>query len=424
METSSSELLEYAVMGKFRSAAVLFLLLVGGLALVRPAGAAPERRVTAWQLVRAVDSALAGLAQTVEARGPETAAFWSTLNGLRVRVLGIESALSRRDGEFFTLVDQGSTDLGALRVAWARTGLKNDQAARDLRTASVSYRMLRANYGREGVRLRRGGGLNEAEQRQFQHVRRAQRRFADSLRILREQAQRRSDPVTVAELDRFRGEAERVVAAPPDLESYLNSLIVSGETRGEWEADAPYIQQDAPEDFAVANEMVEDLYVESDIGHVFTVDLGAPDALAHLDQETVVPAAAENAGAVQVLELAGEGEVEDPAAEPEVLVTGPVPSLEEDLPETDTPAKDEAVEEEDMAVEDVQAEDAGITETEAAPAPPDIEKKAEPAPADPKNPKDPKKGEAKKDGAKKKPAPADPKPPVPPKSHPKRPAIG
>jgi hypothetical protein len=414
-------------MGKFRSATVLLLLLLGGLTLSRPAGAAPEGRVTAWQLVRTVDSSLAGLAQTVEARGPETAAFWSTLNGLRVRILGVESALSRRDGEFFTLVDQGSTDLGALRVAWARTGLKNDQAARHLRAASVSYRLLRANYGREGVRLRRGGDLNEAEQRQFQRVRRAQRRFADSLLILRQQAQRRNDPVTVAELDRFRGEAERIAAAPSDLESYLNSLIVSGETRGEWEADAPYIQQDAPEDFAVANEMVEDLYVESDIGHVFTVDLGAPDALAHLDQETAVPAAAADAGAVQILQPAEGGEVEDPVAAETVpiLDAGSAPALADGPEDTESPAKEEVVEEEDLAVEaaeDVQAEDGGITETEAAPTSPEIEKKAEPVPADPKNAKQ---EEAKKDGAKKPAPPADPKPPSPPaKSHPKHPAIG
>lgn len=407
-------------MGKFRSAAVLFSLLVGGLAL--PARAA-EGRVTAWQLLRTVDSALAGLSQAVEARGPETAAFWSTLNGLRVRVLGIQSALSRRDGELFTLVDQGSTDLGALRVAWARTGLKNDEAARHLRTASVSYRMLRANYGREGVRLRRGGGLSEAEQRHLQRVQRAQRRFSESLAVLLEQVRRRNDPVTLAELQRFRGEADRVAAASPDLESYLNSLIVSGETRGEWEADAPYIRQDAPEDFAVANETVEDLYVESDIGHVFTVDLGAPETLAHLDQETVVPATAENAGAVQVLEPAEEGAVEDPvAAEPvQILDAGPAPADEIEEAEAPAKEKEEAVEEEDLALENVPSGDGGITETEAAPDAEKTEKKAEPAPADPK---DAKKDEAhkegvNKDGAKEKPAS---KPPA--KSHPKRRSIG
>lgn len=409
-------------MGKFRSAAVLLSLLLGALAL--PARAA-EGRVTAWQLLRTVDSALAGLSQAVEARGPETAAFWSTLNGLRVRVLGIQSALSRRDGEFFTLVDQGSTDLGALRVAWARTGLKNEEAARHLRTASVSYRMLRANYGREGVRLRQGGGLNEAEQRHLQRVQRAQRRFSESLAVLLEQARRRNDPVTVAELQRFRGDADRIVAASPDLESYLNSLIVSGETRGEWEADAPYIRQDAPEDFAVANEMVEDLYVESDIGHVFTVDLGAPETLAHLDQETAVPVTAEDAGAVQVLEASEEGAVEDPAAaEPvQVLDAGPAPAAPaDDIEEAEAPAKEkeEAVEEEDIALEDVQSDDAGITETEVAPD----AQKAEPAPATPKDPKkeEAHKEEVKKDGAKEKPASKPPASPA--KSHPKRRSIG
>lgn len=392
-------------MGKLAIAAVLFFLFTGDLALA-------QERVTARQLVRTVDSALGDLAKAAsEPRGgldpkdPKAAPFWSTLNGLRIRVLMIESALSRRDGELFTLLDQGSTDLGALRVAWARAGGKNELATRNLRIAATSYRMLRANFGREGIRLRRGGDLSEAEKRQLQRLQRAQRRFAESLRVLREQARRPNDggidAVTVAELDRFRNEAERIVLAPANLESYLNSLIASSEVRGEWEANAPYLKQEAPEDFVVANEMVEDLYVESDIGHVFTADLGDADGgLDFLDEEVAVQEDAQlEAEAVQIYELGDESvDGEDAVVEesaPAPVVVEPVEEIleaaapteeeivEEDLTDPTDPTdnvQSEDIEDFEAAEPGAQPEAALPTDAEKAPVP------AEPAKPQPKKP--------------------------------------
>lgn len=380
-------------MSKFSIAAVLLFLFTGDLALA-------QERVTARQLVRTVDSALGDLAKAasgLDPKDPKAAPFWSTLNGLRIRVLMIESALSRRDEEFLTLLDQGSTDLGALRVAWARAGGRNEQATRNLRIATASYRLLRANYGREGVRLRRGGGLSEAEQRQFQWLQRTQRRFAESLRALREQARRQNDAVTAAELDRFRSEAERIVLAPANLESYLNSLIASSEVRGEWEANAPYLKQEAgPEDFVVANEMVEDLYVESDIGHVFTADLGdAEGDLDFLDQEVAVPRDIQvEAEAVQIYELGDEEAVvvEEsapavPLVEPaeEVLEAAPAEEeiIEEDLTDPTDPTDhvlSEDIEDPETAEPGAQPEAAPSTEVEKTPVP------AEPAQPHPNKP--------------------------------------
>jgi len=402
-------------MREFRIVAALFLLLAGEIALARP-GAALERRVNARQLVRTVDLALAdvtqaaGQARGLDPRDSQSAPFWSALNGMRLRIAQIVIALERRDGEFFSLLDQGGSDLGALRVAWARAGVRNEKAGEALRIASASYRMLRANYGREGVRLRQGGGLSEAEQRHFQRIQRAQRRFAESLRPLREGAQRRGDGVTAAELDRFRSEAERIERARLDLEAYLNSVIASGEIRGEWEADAPYIRQDAPEDFVVANEIVEDLYADSDIGHVFSVDLGDVNALSHLDQETVVSRA--NPGAVQVYEM-GDGELEDDSFEDSQLESeaeapaggfvmeesaepidpGEIDSTEVDpIEEAETgpaedlqavePSEEGTFEEEDLEVESAEPIDAG----QAVQPPGEAAPKPEAAPAAPPPP--------------------------------------
>jgi hypothetical protein len=362
----------------------LFLLPAGELA------AAPAQTVTARELVRTVDSALAGVAQAaldpsggLHRAQPGFAPFWNALADLRLRVIQIESALARRDGELFVLLDQGSADLGALRVAWARTGTSSEGIASGIRAASASYRILRANYGQEALRHRQGGELSEAERRQFQRIQRLQRRFAESLEALRERARRRGDEAAVAELNRFRREAERIASAPLVLEAYLNALIAGGETRGEWEADAPYLRQDASPELAAADEMVQDLYVESDIGQVFTVDLG-DDGWSYVDRETAVPAG------VQFYELAGAAEppleeIAGLASETVEKETGDGQesgsALAEDLPEDEAVAEDGIVEEEDLG-ELESATPEAVTSNPSAKDPQDSEA-VKPDPASP-----------------------------------------
>lgn len=400
-------------MREFRIITALLVLLAGELALARAGAAAPAERTTARQLVRTVDSALAGAAQAAGSSDPRLTSFQSALARMRLRARLIENALDRRDEEFFVLVDQGSSDLGWLRVAWARAGVRNDQVAAGLRLASASYRMLRSHYGREGLRHSQGGSLSEAERRQFQRVQRAQRRFADSLQPLREHAQRRDDPTTVAELDRFRSEAERIAWASLELEAYLNALIAGGEMRGEWEANAPYIRSDAPEEFAAADETVQDLYVESDIGHVFTVDLGTAAGWSYLDGKTEVPAGeeiaaapaavqiyqpADGAEAPPVAEVAGselyettlEEDADDgePGEEIEAGSLADPEGLEETAVDT---ADGEILEEEDLPVEETAAAKVQAVppsgETAAKPGEePAAKKSPEPAPAAPAGP--------------------------------------
>jgi hypothetical protein len=366
------------------------LFLLGWLVLVAPAVAAPGQRVTARQLVRTVGSALTDTAKAAEESGAKPTAFLNALSGMRLRVERIEDTLGRRDEEFFVLVDQGSSDLGALRVAWARAAVKNDRVTAGLRLASASYRLLRSHYGREGIRHRQGVPLSPAERRQFQRVQRAQRRFAESLPPLRERALQREDRTSVSELDRFRSEAERIAWAALDLEAYLNALIASGEMRGEWEANAPYLRADDPDAFAAADETVQSLYVESDIGHVFAVDLGG---WGQLEQEMEI-------ASIEVYQLAQDGEtttaveeVSDPVDE--TAAEGTEESPDEAEPseevESDSLADPEGLEEvaelagseEILEEEELTAEEGTVEDVQAVPA---AEGEAKPE-ADPVAPK-------------------------------------
>lgn len=361
-------------MSRFRIVLLLCaFLLPGSLAHGAPSNAR--------QLVNTAESALEGVAGVLEdpasgfdRRDTEDVVFLAHLSALRARLDLIRAALSARDERLFDLLDLGSADLGALRVSWARTGNGNERISEGLRIASSSYRILRSNYGREGLRNRQGGALSQAEERQFQRLQRAQRRLAETLRTLRDQSRRRGDEVTAAEMDRLRKEAERIAWAPLDLTSYLNSLITVSEVRGEWGANARYVRQTAePEDYAVANETVEDLYVDADIGHVFTVDLGAAGGWSYAEEEAEAvqvfqpgegEEAADDLEAVEIIQHAPAVEVfEEPAVEPIVEEEAGTPAEEAAIPEEEPAAPEEPAAAEPAG--EITVEDLPIGEPEA-----------------------------------------------------------
>lgn len=356
-------------MRTYRIAALLFLLLA-----TPQAGRADLPVVTAGQLVHTVDGALAGAAQAakgLDPRNPRYASFWSALQAMRTRMSRIEATLGQPGDEFFLLVDQGSSDLGELRVAWARTGVKNDRVAAQLQTASTSYRSLRSSFGREGVRLRQGGALNEAERQQLARLQASERRFAESARRLRDEARRRRDAATAAEMERFRAEAERIAQASADLSSYLNSLIAASEVRGEWQADRPYVRKTAPPaELAAADATVQDLYVDADIGQVFTADLGntekspSGEGAAAAKVQVLQPGEVQEAVVEPVLVDDDEEEATEPA-EDAAMAPEPAPEAEEaEAPAPEEPKKPEAAKGEE------HPEAAGAPAT--APIPPPI----------------------------------------------------
>jgi hypothetical protein len=354
-------------MRTYRIAALLFLLLA-----IPQAGRADVPMATARQLVQTVDAALASTAQAaqqLDSRNPRYAPFWSALQAMRARMSRIESA---GGDEFFLLVDEGSSDLGELRVAWARLGAKNEPIAGQLRIASTAYRSLRSQFGREGLRQQQGGALSEAEKQQLARLQASERRFAERARRLRDEAQRQQDAATAAEMERFRAEAERIAQASADLASYLNALIVTSEMRGEWQANVPYIRKTAPPaEVAAADATVQDLYVDADIGHVFTADLGkAPETPSEASAD-------EGTGAAKVQVFQPGEEVREPA-----VVVEPIPASddEDEAEEAAGPAEEATVSE--PAAEASEAPEVDAAEVPAPEVPAKQEAKPETAQGD------------------------------------------
>jgi hypothetical protein len=370
-----------------------------------------------------------GLSQTVRAAQvsngqlgrsrSEQRPFWNALDKMGPALQRVRAGMAARDSSFFRALEDGSADLAELKVVWARTGAPDVAVSGALRVLSSSYELLRTGYGREAVRHRMGLGLMPAERERFLRIQRTQERLAQVLRDLEERARRRGDEAMRAELSRMAEDAWRVASAQLTLNAYLNALMLADEQRGEWTANTQYASADDRSEWLEAGAVVEELYVEADIGQVFIVDLGdvqepkpdtsaapvatvAPSAMSYLDEPTEVPE--ELAQAVEAYQpvsdvtyLADEidpVEEEEALAEEEVVVdeTGAEEGSDLTVYEDIEDPEAQALEDPEKAVDEseVEAEDLPIEEETAAPAPKPEEKK-EPAKADKPAPKPEKK---------------------------------
>jgi hypothetical protein len=203
-----------------------------------------------------------------------------------------------------------------------------------------------------------GLGLMPAERERFLRIQRTQERLVQVLRDLEERARRRGDETMRAELRRMTEDAWRVASAQLTLNAYLNALILADDQRGEWTANAQYASADDHAEWQEAGTVVEDLYVEADIGQVFMVDLGDVS-------EPEAPAASSGAPSPGVTTLAPSSDLsflDEPTEVPDELAQAvedyePSPVIVDGADDVDP-----AWEEEVLAEEEVVADEAGAEE--------------------------------------------------------------
>jgi hypothetical protein len=384
----------------------LFLLFTLGAA--HEASPASPRKTDAHQLLRLAEAGLGDTVHAAEASEgrldrakPEQRPFWRAVDKMSSVLRRVRAGMMGRDESFFRSLEDGSVALGELRVVWARTGVPDVGVTEGLRILSESYHLLRTGYGREAVRHRKGRGLTEAERERFLRIQEAQRRFADLLRELQEIARKRNDEAALAELRRMAEEAERIAAAQLTLEAYLNALMIGDSQRGEWTGNSQYAAPDDRSQWQEAETVVEELYTEPGVGHVYALDLGTLPDTTHFDEPTELPDSLADEAAeidpIEEQEAFYEEEMEEEADADletieEIVVVEEEEESEESEEETEEEAGEEPIEgeeevmvEEEIALEEGEEGEAKTEEktegkTEAKPAEA-VDPKKEPAPA-------------------------------------------
>ncbi|HEX6864954.1 MAG TPA: hypothetical protein VF414_19135 [Thermoanaerobaculia bacterium] len=405
------------------SIALLLLFTLGSAHAVSPAS---PRRTDAHQLLRLAEAGLGDTVRAAEATEerlarskPEQRPFWSAVDRMTAVLRRVRAGMMARDESFFRALEDGSVVLGELRVVWARTGVPDPGVNEGIRILSESYQLLRTGYGREAVRHRKGRGLSEAERQRFLRIQEAQRRFADLLRELQEVARKRNDAAMAAELRRMQIDAERIAAAQLTLNAYLNALMLGDSQQGEWTGNSQYAAPGDGSDWQAAETVVEELYTEQEVGHVWALDLGTlpdtgPSVLDHFEEPTELPDSLADEAAeidpiveIEEQEALYEEEMEDEADTDLEMIEEIVAEEEEGAEESEEETGEDAIGEEGEVVEEVtpvEGEDAEAEKAEKAEGKTEAkgEEKTEAKPAEAADPKkEPAPAPAKKDSKKK-----------------------
>jgi len=270
----------------------------------------PPDSLNAWQLIATARAATVDLGRQLGTHQGVGASLRPLLATFGAKLDRVDARFRARDPQVFVDLEGGSRLLGELRIRWSQSGIADPAAARGLRSLSITYRRLRAVYGREGLRYRQGPPLTEAERQHFERLQQENLIFIARLQSLRQQAARRGDRARTAEIDRFLAASDRIAEAEPDLASYLNTTMSNDEMAGEWTAAADDLRKLDAAGWGDADEAVAQLYVESDIGHVFQLDLGKSQDWSYLDQPTEIDLGDAGDGdrpKTQVFRLAGKG---------------------------------------------------------------------------------------------------------------------
>lgn len=261
-------------------------------------------RANARQLLAISRQALAETAQAASAakvdRGnPRYSPFWTSYDEMARSLDRIGDAMRARDPRLLQDLRMGTRALEALNTVWRWTG--NDSVvSTSLQAVSVSYRLLRSQYGQEALRARHGGPLTGAERRQLEAWQRTQRRLAARLEALQIEAARQRHARMEEELRRLAERAQRIASAPVTLVTYLEASEVNDTVQGEWDGSAYYAEaEDGPlwedtyeivEELSAEERPQEEAPAEEEPALVILANLATGESWSFLEDETEIPA--------------------------------------------------------------------------------------------------------------------------------------
>lgn len=318
----------------------ILLLLFAGAASAAPT---PGRRADAGKLVRIAREACVKAREAsrrVRLGAQEAQALQAALDRMDRSLAEVSATLQARDLAFFRSLRSGTMALAQLGVVVNRVGTHDPEIDREIRILSSSYGRLRSRYGREWLRFRTGQPINEEERRRFERMRASQARLARKLAPLQERAEAAGDRATAGELALLIVQANRIATADLNLEEMLDASVLSDTIQGEWDGTRSLAEEDGPE-WQEADQVVEDLYTDPDVGFVFTTNLDSVEAWSYVEEESPLPEEIEEIAAAEPEE----------SAEPVVILAEDLGDLESE----DEPVILELAEEETGSKEDEPA---------------------------------------------------------------------
>lgn len=212
----------------------------------KPSG--PPQKATAEQLLLDAVRAIAFIGKTameckdksLDQKNPRQQPFWTALKKIEETTKLAKAQLKSRDSKFFTSLSDNTQDLSELKASYPRSGIKNARVDEGVRVLSNSLTLLRKNYGKEALRIQRGGELSENEKDGFAKLKDAEKKLVGQLKEL--QILVKDNKHVNAEVARIISQLNKSIDAPLTVASLQNALELIDVVEGEWDAYSYFIE--------------------------------------------------------------------------------------------------------------------------------------------------------------------------------------
>ncbi len=243
--------------------------------------AAAPKKTSGKKLTQEAAEAVAGIMKQQKASGgkldvknKKQAPFWGALQDMGKTLRDVEAQSAKKDKKLASTLSHGTEVLAKVKVAWPRLGVKDAKVDSYLQKLDNSYATLRARFGTEGARAKKGGQLTPAEKARLDKIKASQKQFAAKLAPIQAKAKAKGDRGTELAVTRLIDQSNRVVNAPSTVDSYLTTLVVVDVVEGEWDSyRCYYAGPEYRDDFHAVDTWVQTEFTSYDVIYEETIDV-------------------------------------------------------------------------------------------------------------------------------------------------------
>jgi len=199
-------------------------------AAAQTASASGSNKMGAAQLVKSADRAVsfivkAGRESSDPALNPdkkESEPFWRGVKNLNEAVSKVDRGLFLKDETFFTSLGEANAAMEEVKISFSMSGAKDAKVIEGVEKADRALSLLRENYSKEAVRLKKGGELSAAERKKFNEIKDKQ---ADLQRKLTELEGKVGKNKTMLDgVRKLQKESKRVQHCHNDLNGFMFAM--------------------------------------------------------------------------------------------------------------------------------------------------------------------------------------------------------
>lgn len=222
------------------------VLILAVLGLSWPALAAT--RLNAHQLFEDAEKAIALTGKGIEQSKIDQASrthrpFLAILKKTAAAVDKARSDLSAKNGDYFMSLSKAREASEELKIAFEKSGIVDATIVEGVRSTLNALEVLQKNFGKEAVRLKKGGALSAKERERLKTLKGSREAIVAKLAALRKKAAQDGKAAQmVVDIDKLISEANSVPAKDVSVSSFVDLMLLVDALEGQWRGLSLYVQ--------------------------------------------------------------------------------------------------------------------------------------------------------------------------------------